>query len=204
MIKTKLVAVLTAMVAVLAVSAAPSFANFESDTGIGHGQGKSGPIVLTGGGATLECTSADGEWKIVEGGVEQVKGAGMQIITNKWNGCVSKSSIIKNVAAVVKPCTLELTQTAGQTKAKGSTVTECTVEVKVLGTCIIKVPAGQSGLEKNELINGGQGQGQNLTLTTKAEDTGITTKPNSACLGIKETKEATQKGEVLGLGVKEV
>jgi hypothetical protein len=198
MIKAKLLVVFSTMIAVLAVSAAPAFAEFQSNTGVGHGAGSSGAVVLEGGGATLECTGAEGEWKILSGGKEATKGTSMQINTKKWNGCKAKSSIIKGVTANVKECTLELTQAAGETKAKGSTVTECTVEVKVHGTCTIKVPAGQTGLEKNVLENSGE------NLLTKAEDTGITTKPSAACLGIKETKEAKQKGTVTGVGVKEV
>ncbi len=200
MIKVKVLAVFAAMIGVLAVSAAPAFAEFKSNSSATTGAGKSGAIVLEGGGATLECTSAEGEWAILAtpGGAPATQGANMQIKTSKWNGCTAKSSIIKGVAAVVKPCVLELKQAAGETKAKGSTVTECTVEVKVLGTCTIKVPAGQTGLEKNLLENVGE------NLLTHAEDSGITTKPSSACLGIKATTEGKQKGIVTGVGLKEV
>ncbi|HEY7830610.1 MAG TPA: hypothetical protein VIC06_08615 [Solirubrobacteraceae bacterium] len=198
MIKAKLVAVFSVMVAVLAVSAAPAFAEFQSNTGVGHGEGNSGAVVLEGGGATLECTSAEGEWEILSGGVEATKGTSMQIKSKKFNGCKAKSSIINGAAATVKACTFELKQAAGSTKAVGSTVTECTVEVKVLGTCTIKVPGGQTGLEKNTLSNSGS------NLLTVAEDTGITTKPSGFCLGIKETKEAKQKATITGIGLKEV
>lgn len=200
MIRAKMLAVLVGMIATLAVSAAPAFAEFESNSEATKGTGKGGAVVLEGGGAVLECTSAEGEWEILStaGGAPNKKGKFMQIKTNKWNGCLAKSSFIKNAPAVVKPCVLELTQEAGKTAAKGSTTTECTVVVKVLGTCEIKVPAGQTGLEKNLLENSGS------NLNTIAEDTGITTKPNSACLGIKETKEAKQKATITGVGLKEV
>ena len=62
MIKAKLLAVFSAIVAVLAVSAAPAFAEFESTTT--HGAFKTGAALLTGGGGTLSCTSTSGEWKI--------------------------------------------------------------------------------------------------------------------------------------------
>jgi hypothetical protein len=218
MINAKLLAILAAMVAVLAVSAAPASAIFVSNTGETHGAGKSGAMTLEGGGATLECSSAEGEWKIQTAGkIEEhekgekqqpaLEGPQLYLLIKKWIGCKAKSSLIKEAKPTVKECTLHLEQVAkGETKAKGAVATECTVEVKVLGTCTIKVPAAKEseklnfGLEKNTLENSG------TNLLTTAEDSGITTKPSAACLGIKETKEGKMKstvGGIVGEGLKE-
>jgi hypothetical protein len=214
MIKAKLVAVFSAMLAVLAFSSAPAFAEFQSNSAETHGSGKSGPVVLEGGGATLECTSADGEWKIQtagkieeheKGGSQEpaTKGPQLYLPINKWNGCKAKSSS-GTFTPIVGPCTLHLEQAAGETKAKGAVASECKVEIKVLFiTCKILVPQAKEsgkvnfGLEKNELENSGS------NLLTKAEDSGITTEAKS-CPGVSSTTNAKEKGTVTGVGLKEV
>jgi hypothetical protein len=196
MIKVKIVAVFSVMIAVLAFAAAPAFAEFQSNSTKAKGLGHSGAAVLEGGGATLECASTQGGWTILSGGAESTKGTVMQLKVTTWNGCTAKSSIAKGVKANVKECTLELTQAAGESKAKGATVTECTVEVKVLGTCIISTPGGQKGLETNLLSNVGQ------SLEIKAEDSGITTEPKGSCLGISKTTNAKEKAIFIAEGAK--
>jgi hypothetical protein len=213
MIKARLVVIFATMVSVLAVSAAPAFAEFSSRTGQTKGTGKSGPIVLEGGGATLECTSAEGEWKIRGPGkiedngqtkqVPQLKGPHLNLTIAKWNACKATTSQVKGVAAEVGECTLQLVQQPQQLTAQGGVVSACTVKTKVLGLgCTITTPAAKEqekvnfGLEKNVLENSGS------NLLTVAEDNGITTKPaGSGCLGVKETNEAKQKGTVTNEGL---
>lgn len=196
MMRVKLLAVLAGMIATLAVSAAPALAEFESLSAKVKGLGQSGPAVLEGGGATLECASTQGTWTIFNGAVEATKGSVMRLNITTWNGCTAKSSIAKNVKANVKECTLELKQAAGSSTAEGATVTECTVEVKVLGTCIISTPGGQKGLVTNKLSN----EGQNLNIL--AEDAGITTEPKGSCLGISKTTNAKEKATFVAHGAK--
>lgn len=214
MIRAKLLAIFAGMIATLAVSAAPAFAEFESTQT--KGAGKSGTVVLEGGGATLECTSAEGEWKIrTAGKIEEqnqvkqtptTRGPHLNLTIKKWNGCKAKTSSVKEVTAEVGECTLQLVQQEGETKAKGGVVSACTVKTKVLGLpCTITTPAAKEqekinfGLEKNALENSGS------NLITVAEDTGITTKPSgSGCLGVTETNEAKEKATVTNEGLKEV
>lgn len=204
MIKVKLLAVFAAMVAVLAVSAAPAFAEFESNNGKATGAGKSGPVVLEGGGATLECSSAEGTGTILKQGVESTKGTVLALNTKTWSGCKAKSSSFKELTPKVKECTLKLTQAAGQSQAKGSVGTECTIATTVLFlTCTIHVsvekagpPAVNFGLEANHLENSGS------NLIIKAEDTGITTTTSGTCPGVKGSNENKQKATVTGENVK--
>lgn len=187
MMRAKLLAVCTAMLAVLAVSAVPASASFQSKTTATKGNVKTGAVVLAGGGATLECTSSSGTWTILNNGVASTQGKNEQLAFTTFTGCTAKSSLLKGATAVVKACTLELEQNPGASKALGSTVANCTVEVKAIGTCVITVEGGQKGLKENTLEN----VGSNDVIT--ANDSGITSKPNANCLGIKETHEATQK-----------
>jgi hypothetical protein len=203
MIKVKLVAVFAAIVGVLAFSAAPAFAEFESNTGKATGAGKSGAVVLEGGGATLECTSAEGTGTIFKQGVESTKGTVLALNTKTWSGCKASSKSFKGLTPKVKACTLNLTQAAGVSQAKGSVATECTVETTVLFvTCVIHVSVEKSspvvnfGLEKNNLENSG------TNLIIKAEDSGVTTTTSGTCPGITGTKEGKQKAIVTGEGVK--
>ena len=189
MMRVKLLAILAGMIATLAVSAVPASAEFQSNSTKATGMGHSGAAVLEGGGATLECTSTQGKWTILSAtGQEQAKGVQLKLNITTWNGCTAKTSLVKGVAAKVKECALDLEQAAGESKAKGSTVTECTVEVKVLGTCIISTPGQQHNLETNLLTNVGQ------NLEVKAEDSGIVTEPKgSGCIGISKTTNAKEK-----------
>jgi hypothetical protein len=196
MIRVKLLAVLAGMIATLAVSASPAFAEFESKNGTSHGAGKSGTVVLEGGGATLTCSSAEGEWKIANG---TTKGTTLAIAISKWNSCKAKTKEIKEASATVEPCTLSLEQAAGSKKAKGSTTTECKVKVTILFfTCKITVAAGQTGLETNTLENSGS------NLITTAADTGIKTHAEGTCLGATSTNEAKEKAVITAVSLNEV
>ncbi len=202
MIKAKLLAVFAATIAVLAVSAAPAFAEFESKNGKASGAGKSGPIVLEGGGATLECASAEGTGTILKQGAESLKGTVLSLNTAIWNECKAKSKEIKEAKPKVKACTLKLSQPAGNNQAKGSVATPCTIVVTVLFfTCTITVVEEKAttgtnfGLEANHLENSGN------NLIIKAEDSGITTETKGTCLGITGGKANTEKATVTGEGV---
>lgn len=204
MIKAKLVAVFSAMVAVLAISAAPALAEFQSGSAETKGAAKSGELVLEGGGGTLSCTSTEGEWTILSGGKAATKGNTLSLAIKKYTGCKVKSKEIKEVTPTVSECTLHLTQAAGETKAKGSVASPgCSVVVKVLFfTCTLSVPAESGTTNKEILTNTLGNSGSNLLIT--AEDTGITTEPKGTCLGITKTTEGKQKAVVTAVGVKEV
>jgi hypothetical protein len=218
MIKAKLVAVFSAIVAVLAFSAAPAFAEFESTNGTTHGLFKTGTAVLTGGGGTLSCTSTAGEWKIRTAGkieeqekegkqVPALKGPHENLTISTWTGCnVTTKSGIK-ATPTIGACTLQLEQGPGVVKAKGGIVSACKVETKVLFiSCVLTTPAAKEaekvnfGLEKNILENSG------TNLLTTAEDTGITTTVTNGCKtgGVEGSKEGTEKAVVTAEGQKEV
>lgn len=203
MLRAKMLAVLAGMIATFAVTTAPAFAEFTSTSGKQTGQGKATSVVLEGGGATLECASAEGTGTILSdiGGKEGTKGKVMQLKTTKWNGCKAKSKELKEITPKVKACVLDLRQEAGQEKAKGSVVKECTVETTVLFlTCTIHVLVEKSaeginsGLESNTLTN------EQANLLIKAEDTGVTTTATGTCPGITGSKEGKQKATIRGEG----
>jgi hypothetical protein len=214
MIKAKLVAVFSAIVAVLAFTAAPAFAEFQSNSSSTAGGATSGPLVIEGGGATLECTSAEGEWKIQSKGqisehevgqkqVKQVKGPQQFIPLTKFTGCLAKTKEMSGLKPTVKPCTLHLNQQVESPHANGAIVNVCEIETKVLFlTCKLSTPAAneQTGvnfnLEKNQLEN----VGNNLVVT--AEDSGITSEPKGTCPGVTATKEAKEKAVLTEQGVK--
>jgi hypothetical protein len=136
---------------------------------------------------------------------EATKGPILLLDTSTWIGCKAKSSSFKGLTPKVKACSLRLRQAAGESKAKGSVATECTVETSVLGiSCTVHVlPEKESekinfGLEKNALENSGS------NLIIKAEDSGITTTVSGAgckSAGVTGSKENKQKGTVTGEGV---
>jgi hypothetical protein len=204
MIRAKMLAVLAGMIATLAITAVPASAEFQSKTT--KGNSSSGAVVLEGGGGTLECSSTEGEWTILNASKEAAtKGSTLSLNIKKFNGCKVKSSEVKEAKPVVKECTLHLTQAAGETKAKGSVATECTVKTTILFfTCVLTVPIEKEsprvnfGLETNILSNSGQNQ------IVEAADTGITTEAKGVCPGIKNTTEGKQKATVTNQAVKEV
>jgi hypothetical protein len=216
MIKAKLVAVFSAMIAVLALSAAPAFAEFQSNSNSTAGSAKTGALVIEGGGASLECSSVEGEWKIQTAGkilehekegkqVKSLKGPQQYITFNKFNGCKAKTSEFKELKPKVGVCTLHLTQEAGSLTAKGAIVSECFIETTVLFlTCKISTPAAKESpevnfnLEKNALENSGS------NLIVVAADTGITSEPKGTCPGVTATKEAKEKATLTEQGVKAV
>jgi hypothetical protein len=216
MIKAKLVTVFSAIVAVLALSAAPAFAEFQSNSNSTAGFAKTGPLVIEGGGATLECKSAEGEWKIQTAGnlkehevgtkqVKALKGPQQYITFTKFAECKAKSKEIKEAKPKVGVCTLHLTQEAGSLTALGAIVSECFIETTVLFlTCKISTPAANetTGVNFNLKKNALENSGSNLIVT--AADEGITSEPKGFCPGVSATKEAKEKAVLTEQGVKEV
>jgi hypothetical protein len=194
MFRAKLLAVIAGMLATLAVTAAPAFAEFESGSTATKGTVKVGTITIEGGGATLTCTSAEGTWTILSGGVASKKGTNEQLDFEKYTGCKVKTSLV-TATPTMFACTLELEQAAGSKTAIGAIVGSCKTEVKVLGTCTIT--AEGKGLKENTLEN----VGANNVIT--ANDAGITTKPKgSGCIGVKETTNAKEKAVATAEGQK--
>jgi hypothetical protein len=193
MIKARMVAIFAAMVATLAVSAAPAFAEFESSSSSGNV--KVGAITIEGGGATLTCTGAEGKWTILSGGKASTKGTNEQLTFEKYSGCKVKTSSGITATPEMFPCTLELSQKAGESKAIGSIVGSCKVVTKVFFlTCTIT--ATGSNLKENTLEN----VGANDVIT--ANDGGITAKPSGTCSGVKETNESKEKAVATAEGQK--
>jgi hypothetical protein len=177
---------------------------FTATNGKPTGAFKSGKVVLEGGGATLECASSEGASTILSGGKAATKGNTLSSNIEKWNECKASTSEIKEAKPKVKACTLRLTKATGETKAKGSVATECTVETTVLFiTCVIHVPVEKEGekinfgLEKNALENSGN------NLIIKAEDGSVTTTISGTCPGVKGTKEGKLKATATSEGVNE-
>jgi hypothetical protein len=194
MMRVKLLAIIAGMLATLAVTAAPAFAEFQSNSTSSKGQVKVGAITIEGGGATLTCASAEGTWTILSGGVASTKGKNEQLFFEKYAGCKTKSSLIKEATPIVSPCTLEIEQAAGENKATGGIVGTCKIEVKVLGTCTIT--AEGKGLKEILLEN------VQVNDLITANVGGLTSKPSSACFGVKETKEAKEKAVATAFGQK--
>jgi hypothetical protein len=203
MFRAKLLAIAVGMLATLAVSVSPAFATFKSTNEKASGPGKSGPVVLEGGGATLECTSAEGKGTIQNAeGKEALSGPTLALNTEKWNGCKAKTKGGITATPTVSACTLLLKQAAGEAKAKGSVKSACTIKTTVFFfNCTITVlpeTEGNLNLETNTLTNSGG------NLIIKAEDSHIiTTAAGTGCktAGVVSSNENKQKAEVKGEGV---
>jgi hypothetical protein len=194
MIRVKLLAVVVGMLATLAVTAVPAFAEFESNSTATKGIVKVGAITIEGGGMTLTCTSAEGTWTILSGGKAATKGTNEQLDIEKYAGCKLKTALV-TVTPSVFPCTLELEQAAGKSTAIGSIVGSCKAEVKVLGPCT--VTATGKDLTANNLAN----VGSNDVIT--AADTGITLAfSGSGCIAVTNTNGAKAKATATTEGQK--
>jgi hypothetical protein len=216
MFRAKLLAITVGMLATLAVTAVPALAEFQSNTGSTAGSAKTGPLVIEGGGASLECTSAEGEWKIQSKGkiaeqekegkqVKQLKGPQQYIPLSKFTGCKAKTTELKELKPTVSSCTLHLLQLPGSLTATGAIVNECSIETKVLFiTCKISTPPAneETGVNFNLKKNALENSGSNLIIT--AEDEGITSEPKGTCPGVKATKEAKEKAVLTEIGVNAV
>jgi hypothetical protein len=214
MIKAKLVAVFSAMVAVLALSAAPALAEFQSNSNSTAGQAKTGRLVIEGGGATLECQGSEGEWKIQTAGkflehekegkqVKSLKGPQQYITFNKFIECKAKSSEFKELKPKVGTCTLHLEQALESSTATGAIVNECFIETTVLFlTCKISTPAGKESPSVNFNLKSNTLENVQNNLVVTAADEGITSEPKGTCPGVKATTEAKEKATLTEQGVK--
>src|ERR1700679_65713 len=155
MIKTRMLVGLAALLGVLALSATPAFAEFQSRNGTSHGPsqlvaGKHAVFSPEPGGIPLECEAAPDEWKIrkIESSQEpQLKGGHLNLSVT-FEKCSVKILLmtvkIPNIA-----CELELVQVKGSAKeAIGQVLSECAIKVPING-CEIKVPP-LSGTKNSE------------------------------------------------------
>ncbi len=206
MSKLKALFGLTMMVSLLAISAAPAFAEFESKTA--EGKGKAGATTFTDEGATVTCESAVGTWSIrkqdkLQGKV--TKGGHLNIHVNAstakpagWENC--KTSI--GSTAEVSDCEFQAEQKAGEFTVNGTIIKGCVVTSP--GNCRIKVPATSEKLGKTTLTNVG------TNLEAKLEVEGIPSEAESlggfGCLGIKNLKNKVgkEKGVLTAEGLKAV
>jgi hypothetical protein len=216
MFRAKLLTIIVGMLATLAVTAVPALAEFQSNSSSTSGKAKTGPLVIEGGGATLECTSSEGEWKIQTAGkikehekegkqVASTKGPQQYITFNKFSGCLAKTTEMKNLKPRVGTCVLHLEQEAGSFSAEGAIASVCEIETKVLFfTCKISTPEANEttgeniNLKENTLSKGGS------NLEVIAADEGITSEPKGTCPGVSKTKTAKEKATLLEEGVKAV
>ncbi len=197
MTKIKALFGLTVMVGLLAISASPAFAEYESKTA--EGKGSAGPTVFTVTGGTVTCASSEGTWSIrksdkLQGKVS--KGGHLNILAKKWNKC----EVPGIGTATVSECEFQVVQTKKGTN-KG-------LPVSVLKGCNIKAPLGceitvePKGNENlKELSQENKKPEENLLA--KANVTGITYTAKS-CFGISSGKTGEEKGEITGEGLKEV
>jgi hypothetical protein len=195
MTKIKALFGLTMLVALLAISAAPALAQFESTTGKTIGTGTAGKSTFTTGTLSVTCEKAEGEWKIRLGKEQKEAKLGehLNTLVTKWNKC--KNNVFGG--ATVKSCEYQQEQpTKGiTTNILISVITAC--EVKALG-CTITIPAeGNKGLGKTTQITSG------TNLIGKYEVTGILGIYKGCQLAEKE-KTGKEVVETLAEGVKAV
>ncbi|HEY7830162.1 MAG TPA: hypothetical protein VIC06_06315 [Solirubrobacteraceae bacterium] len=182
----------TSAVIALALLVAPAATGFQSSSTKATGLAHSGVFVLQGGGSTIECTSTEGTWGILNGTKEATEGPQLKLNITKWNGCIMKTSVVKAVVPVIKACVLGFEENG--LEASATIVTTCTAEVKVIIPCVLSIPAQQAGLKTNLLTYEGK------SLQIKAEDAGIVTKPKE-CLGVSETTNAKAKATFTAEGM---
>ncbi|HEY7952530.1 MAG TPA: hypothetical protein VID70_06030, partial [Solirubrobacteraceae bacterium] len=90
MSKIKLLFGMAFTLGTMVFSAAPAMAEFESNNGKLSGPATESNFIFTGGGATLQCTTVEGEWKLA------AQRSHKEIFTiRKWNNCTVKSKEIK-------------------------------------------------------------------------------------------------------------
>lgn len=178
---------LVAILGALALVAAPALADWESAALGTSGPASSGPVTIEGGGGTIECASAHGEWSLGS----EYESTKLLATVNKWGECKGKSSEIKNVAFTGSECTFEL-KAAEAGVGKGAKVVAnvvgkaCVMTAKIIGfVCEIKLPASAAneGLTQGLATN----EGENVVL--KAEYGGITNEVSKTCLGVVSSKE---------------
>jgi hypothetical protein len=138
MTKFKALFGLTMLVALLAISAAPASAWFESTSTKTSGTATVGKTTFTTGTLSVTCEKAEGEWKIrlKTTQIEAKVGEHKNVLVKKWNNC--KDNFFGT--ATVKECEFQAVQVSKgfTTNLTGSIVTGC--EITSLG-CIISLPS---------------------------------------------------------------
>jgi len=188
MSRLKMLSVLSGMIAVLALSAAPAYALWESTNGSTRGT----VHVLTPGeftyetGASVKCPNAaeikaqwilEGAGQIKEQQKATTKGPHLQLQVKSWGKC---EATVKGttVAATVGECDFRLVQQAGVFTATGGVSTmPCVIKTSI---CLIQVPVGMEksqnsgtginvGLKTVELSNVGSNQLDKAKITEGGE-----------------------------------
>ena|GEM_PF-5967416 len=191
MSRSRLVFGFIVMLSMAGLSTTPAFAEFSSEKLSGAAQAVSS--VFEGGGGTVECKEAAGEWKLAA-----KTAATEKLLIKKWTGCTASSSMFKGLEATVSECELELgSASKGVTKEAeilGTVLSkQCLATAKIIGiTCEIKI-----GSEGNKGLKKGKGSNEGASLAVIAEFTGITDTLGGTCPGITATKEAKEKAKIL-------
>jgi|GEM_PF-5639173 len=198
-----LISTLAAMAALLG-SAAPAYAEFESQVkGADKGTGELFETTLEAGGATMTCTAEEPgnsktTWTVKGTEKEQVKGPNLGIVITKLGTCTVKASGLKEEVATVSECEAEIKQTKVQGKEQGK------IPGKIVKLCTIKAASCEIKLEPktNSALNvfevSDSGDANENTLIIQAVTNIVTEVVGAKCesLGIKASKE----GRLLGVG----
>ncbi|HEV3071427.1 MAG TPA: hypothetical protein VGY76_08390 [Solirubrobacteraceae bacterium] len=202
MFRLKTLSVLAGLIAVLAVSAAPASAWWESNGTETKGKAtvtESGAFVDKAGTVTAEVkcppNEIEGKWSIQTKGeikihlkeekqLETKFGPHLHLnVTNWGKNCVASIGTTKFKAGEVKisPCELQLVQEKGVFTATAGVVTACRIEVAI---CTIIVPAG---MEKQQ----GSNEGINVGLKeVKLENSGSNQIDKANVTGVRAEKQA--------------
>jgi hypothetical protein len=189
MVKIRPLAVLTAVLALMAMSAAPAGAWFKS-----RNQAKTTGLITLGktsleaGGAKATCETAAGEWSIQTKGPmqehqvvnlqnpvnsKQVKttfGPHLYIKISQWNNCKAEATLMK-VPATVESCSFQLIQNEkGSLTAEASTLGECVVKSSL---CTINVAAGNEQTGVNVFLKEIKGVNEGQKVASTAAVVGI-------------------------------
>jgi hypothetical protein len=140
--RTKIGLAFAAALLVLAVTAIPAAAWFESSTASTSGIARSSgaAILEQASGGKFQCSKTEGAWKIRSSGKtsEQEKGPGQQptkqgphqdLFISKWEGCFAIAGTTA-VPATAEPCELQLEQPEKLgTTGTASVASECRIKV---------------------------------------------------------------------------
>src|SRR6202140_3225595 len=192
MSRLKTLSVIAGIFAMLALSAAPASAIWESNNGQTTGTVKilkTGEFTYSTGGATVKCPNAAEikvQWQIQGAGQikEQqkitTKGPHLQLQVKSWGKCEAIVGTTK-LPATVSECAFQLVQQAGVMKATGGVSKRpCVIKAE---PCQIQVPIGMEktqnsgtginvGLKEIELANVGKNQLDKVKITEGGEAQG--------------------------------
>jgi hypothetical protein len=189
MFSLRLILGLMIAVGALAASAAPAFAEFESQSEASSGKGQVIQAKFVGGGAGVMCqayeeSSGPAKWTTPNGGRPATK---LHIEVEKWGKCTGTFAGIKEVVKV-SGCAMELKQAGTSSQGLASVLKTCTITSSI---CEIKIePEANKELKEVELTDSGASS-ENLALEPAVS--GITTTVSGALCPIKATKEGNSK-----------